>query len=409
MRILWVCNIPLPEACTLLGLPAVQGGGWMAALAQRLLRTQGIILGVLFPADGCSAARVEGERAVYYPVGGGQDIDFAIRDFQPDLIHLHGTESALGCGVIQRFPDKRCVISVQGLVSIYALHFFAGLSLSERLTFTLRDLVRRDSMLSLHRRYVQQGETERTMLRGAKYVVGCTAWDRACVAAVSAGAEYLPCGEMLRDSFYNHVWGPDTCERHTIFAPSGSYPIKGLHMALRTLQSVLEKYPDTVLYVAGRDILKPSGPFSLGRTGYAKVIRRLIRRLKLEGHVRFTGTLDEAGMCGRYLSSHVFLLPSSIENSPNSLGEAMSLGLPCVAACVGGVQDLLPDRAAGRLYPFDEPYMAAFYISEIFENDALAMTLSSGARARAAVTYDRDAILARMLEIYNHMLKDGTS
>ena len=41
----------------------------------------------------------------------------------------------------------------------------------------------------------------------------------------------------------------------------------------------------------------------------------------------------------------MFLLPSSCENSPNSLGEAMLLGMPCVASNAGGIPDML---AAGR-------------------------------------------------------------
>ena len=51
-----------------------------------------------------------------------------------------------------------------------------------------------------------------------------------------------------------------------------------------------------------------------------------------------------------YLEADVFLLPSQSENSPNSLGEAMLLGLPCVASNAGGIPDMLADGQEGLLY-----------------------------------------------------------
>ena len=94
-----------------------------------------------------------------------------------------------------------------------------------------------------------------------------------------------------------------------------------------------------------------------------------------EGKVFFTGPLDEEKICQRYLRSHVFVCPSSIENSPNSLGEAMILGVPCIASYVGGIPDMLKDREEGLLYQHNAPYMLAHHICEIFEDKMLACRL----------------------------------
>ena len=91
--------------------------------------------------------------------------------------------------------------------------------------------------------------------------------------------------------------------------------------------------------------------------------------MDLERNVVFTGPLDEEKMCQRYLKSNVFVCPSSIENSPNSLGEAMVLGVPCVASDVGGVSDMLKHKEEGFVYQTDAPYMLAHYVCEIFENE----------------------------------------
>ena len=51
-----------------------------------------------------------------------------------------------------------------------------------------------------------------------------------------------------------------------------------------------------------------------------------------------------------YLKSHVFACPSALENSPNSLGEAMLLGLPCVAARTGGIPDMAEDGTSAFVF-----------------------------------------------------------
>ena len=67
------------------------------------------------------------------------------------------------------------------------------------------------------------------------------------------------------------------------------------------------------------------------------MIMSYMRIRELEDKVSFLGPLNAEQMKAEYLRSNVFLCPSSIENSPNSLGEAQMLGVPCVASYVGGI------------------------------------------------------------------------
>lgn len=59
-----------------------------------------------------------------------------------------------------------------------------------------------------------------------------------------------------------------------------------------------------------------------------------------------------------YLNANVFICPSSLENSPNSLGEAQILGTPCLASYVGGIPDMMFGNE-GYLYRFEEIEMLA--------------------------------------------------
>ena len=113
--------------------------------------------------------------------------------------------------------------------------------------------------------------------------------------------------------------------------------------------------------------------------------------------------LDEKQMCERYLKSNVFVSSSSIENAPTSLGEAMILGVPCVASDVGGVTDLLQHKEEGFVYQPDTPYMLAHYVCEIFADDELALQFSKRARMHAIKTHNKEENTKRMMEIYREI------
>ena len=104
-----------------------------------------------------------------------------------------------------------------------------------------------------------------------------------------------------------------------------------------------------------------------------------------------------------YLSANVFVLPSTIENSPNSLGEAMLLGVPCVASDVGGVKNLMTHDREGFIYQSTAPYMLAHYICRVFRMENQAQTLGAAAQTHARKTHDPDANLQALLEIYQNI------
>lgn len=228
------------------------------------------------------------------------------------------------------------VINIQGLVSIIAKHYTANLPINIQRRFTLRDFLKQNNILQQRQELERKGKLEIEAIQNTQHVIGRTTWDKACVWHINPNANYYSCNENLREAFYLNEWSLEHCERYSIFLSQGSYPIKGLHYVLESLPLLLEKYPATKLYIAGPDITSSKNlKEEFKKTSYAKYITELIKKLKIENNVFFTGLLNEQQICERYLNSNVFVCPSSIENSPNSLGEAMILGLPCVASNVG--------------------------------------------------------------------------
>ena len=76
---------------------------------------------------------------------------------------------------------------------------------------------------------------------------------------------------------------------------------------------------------------------------------------RVADRVHYTGVLDADAMREEFLKSETYLLCSSIENSPNSLGEPCCWACPHAAGAVGGVPSLQVHGAEGVLFDPEAP------------------------------------------------------
>lgn len=422
MKILWLTNVILPEASLLINEKPSPFGGWLINASKDLSEQNGIELSIAFPRNRINRyKKLSGQKINYYPFKAVKDRDKElienntvlkdiVKEIKPDLVHIYGTEIAHTLSMVNvcKKENIETVVSIQGLVSICANHMYASLPFKAVYGFTLRNILRNDNVVGHKRLFGRRGKNEVESIKKTDHIIGRTTWDKACILQANPRAKYHFCNETLREEFYKHEWNMDKCEKYSIFLSQGQYPIKGLHYVLEAMPIILKRYPYAKVYISGKDITKSDTiKDRLLITYYGKYIKKMIRKLNLENSIIFTGPLDEQKMCERYLESNVFVCPSSIENSPNSLGEAMILGVPCVASNVGGISDMLKDKDEGFVYQADAHYMLAHYICEIFENKDLALSFSRKARNHALKTHDREENTKRLIHIYNKILSNN--
>ncbi len=321
---------------------------------------------------------------------------------KPDVVHIIGTEREYDYRLAEICGFDRTVVSITGLVSVGALHYYGGIESKCFIVPSLGDLIRRGGPCFEKKQFSRWGRYERQLILDVEHVFGRTTWDYACVKQINPRSNYHFCGEIINPIFFSTAWTVKNIKRHRIFVSQGSYPLKGLHQIIKAFRIILDSYPDSELVVAGANILKKRSIMNrIKRTTYGCYIQKLIKNLLIpEERIIFTDGLSTNEMLEEYLSCNVFVLPSAIENSPNSLGEAMALGVPCVSSCVGGVQDMLKDRVDGYLYPFDEFYMLAYYVCKLFSDDKLATSFGDSARDSAKKRFNSTLVTEATMAVY---------
>ena len=417
MKILWLVNIIMPELAERLGQKPSVFGGWLSG-AMDAVRNSGHSLTIVTNKEQSKNAGVYDVNGIrYYITSATNDASMrtAFREIltaeKPDIVHLYGTEFTQTWAMAQETDPNRTLVSVQGLVSYCAIHAYGGVP--ERicrdtcLHRILRKLNKGGTSIELQRQsFIARSDSEIKTLSRVNYVNGGTAWGDGCTKLIQPEVQLLQCGLILRESFYGpECWRYDECEKHSLFTLY-SYPIKGFDMFLKALKYVVQQYPDTKVYVAGSRCLYRDYHGIKKRIldlapDYDWYIQGLIEKYKLKNHLVFCGYLSEQQVRERNLKANVFVSASAIDNHSTMLGEAMISGTPSIASCVGGMQEMIDHGKDGFLYPFNEPYMMAYYISRLFEDRTLAEQFSVLGREHAARTFNKEINTQNLLKMYD--------
>ena len=429
-KVLWVCNIMLPVIAKELGLPYSNREGWLTGIFNALTakkENKEIELGICFPVEAFGDVlslekgkpfMVQGvpcyafEEDLAHPENYDASMESAFAeifaDFMPDMIHVFGTEFPHALAAVKIFgkPEKT-LLGIQGLCYEIAKVYMAGLPEKVCDSVTFRDLIRKDSLRQQQEKFVIRGEREKEVIHLAGHITGRTEFDRRGTNVIHPKAQYHCMNETMRSSFYTGQWEYEKCERHSIFLGQGDYPLKGFHFLLEAMPTICREYPDAKVYVAGNSIINQTGlKEKIKISAYGKYLLSLIRKHNLQDKIIVLGKLTEQEMKEQFLKSEVFVCPSVLENSPNTIGEAMLLGVPVAAAAVGGIPDMITHERDGLLFAAGSAEKLAEAIIRLFDEKKdekgqnLAQHLSQNARERAARVHDGASNYQRLMEIY---------
>ena len=414
MNVLWVTHQILPYVAKELGVNNSGFGGWVTNMIEQLRQVPDLNIGIAMVSDaiidGIEEYKID-DRLVCYvaPILPNKSINDSDRDkiiarFVPDIIHIEGNE----CGIQNRFSsvkDIPVLVSLQGILSGIAPYHYGCLPIADNL-FSNRNRMMFSSWILYFRKHLRfdyRIAIETQTIQNATNIMGRTYWDRAHSYWINPAAKYYSCNRILRSLFYENRWYLDNAEKYSIFVGNGYSPLKGIHFVIKAMTLLKKEYPNVRLYCAGTSPIEPNKK-SIKHYGYSSVISNLIRDNHLEDNVIFMGSQLADKMVEKMLGSHIYVLPSLIENSPNTLGEAMILGMPCISAYTGGASEMAVDEVEALFYRANDYNLLAWQIKRIFDNDDLAQRLGRNARKHAMKTHNpianREALLSAYKDIF---------
>ncbi|MBT8164345.1 MAG: glycosyltransferase [Acidimicrobiia bacterium] len=167
-------------------------------------------------------------------------------------------------------------------------------------------------------------------------------------------------------------------------------PLKGVDVAIETLQVVRESHPLARLVVVGG----PSG--GDGEAEMAHLAQLAVHR-GLGSDVVFRPPEAHDTLADFYRAADALLMPSRSESFGLVAAEAQAAGLPVVAANVGGLAYAVADGASGVLVDGYDPGTWAEAVNRVIDESG---AFSDGA-ADHSERFSWDATADRLLELYS--------
>ncbi len=410
MKLLWFANTPCGASEIL--APNLVVGGWLSSLEKAIVKHKGIELHIcFFWNETISPFKHNG--TWYYPIQKiykksnlrrfiekryfqitddeyiARNLKQIVADVNPDLIHVHGTEENFG--LVIPMVSVPSILSVQGILMPISEKYFSGIPQSIITKFeTWKSKYSLHSELFSFNDMLARAKRERIIYSEAKYIIGRTDWDRRIASLLSPKAKYIVGNEMLRDSFYSHKWST----KHTnntlriVTINSG-----GIYKGFETIFSTA-------------NILELFGEFSfewivIGQSEDDNLVRIAKKWKRYNSKsITFVGRKTEQQIIDIMLNSDVYCQVSHIENSPNSVCEAMLLGMPIIATFAGGTSSILLDKSEGLLVQDGDPYAMAGALKELHENYRSALEFGSNAYIKAHKRHNKETITLNLLETY---------
>lgn len=112
---------------------------------------------------------------------------------------------------------------------------------------------------------------------------------------------------------------------------------------------------------------------------------------------------DEISLSLVYAAADVFVAPSSQDNLPNTVMEALACGTPCIAFNIGGMPELIEHKQNGYLaQPFDTEDLA-YGIAWILEDRIRYQRLRDRAREKVEQEFTKEQQASRYLSLFNEI------
>lgn len=420
MRVLWFTNSPSKYDQ---GKHSYHGGGWIESLEELIVEQKEIELAISFFHNEGFQKEQKGN-TLYYPIfkKAAKNTPFTsvinglrgaiereeiiipkllevIEDFKPDIIQVFGTEGVFAS--VQKHTQVPIVIHLQGLITPCLNSYFppnqSKCNLIFSRNFIIKNLTGR-GVFSSYNRFKRQSLREKSYFANAKNIMGRTAWDYSVSRIYSPNSHYFHIDEVLRPCFYNHF--------------KVHYELNKTIKLVSTLSDTIYKGVDVVLKCA--KILKQQTNINfiwqvIGLDRSSNLLCHFVESLQIDPekyNVEFLGKKTSNELISIILEADLFIHPSYIDNSPNSVCEAQIMGIPVIACNVGGLSTLIEDDETGILVPSNGIFEIVTTVIDYTLHSEKYFKIGKKARDFALERHNKEKIILDLKNTYQKIINN---
>jgi glycosyltransferase involved in cell wall biosynthesis len=398
---------------------AMSGFPWSDTLIEELVKSQDISIALAVPVNGTDFQERREKGITLYGLPNPKETDLlkriyqrirhtegnstvntfaqqAIAEFRPDIVQVFGSENPLGLIIDnQNIPF---VIHIQGFLRVCLRKWFTGISKWDQIRYaSIKDLLLMNGSYHEYYSFRKRAAREEIILKKCSYFMGRTAFDKQIVSLLSPGAKYFHCEEFIRKIFFEEKWCALPGDGINLVSILKATTYKGIDLLIDLLL-ILRRYPDL------RFNLKICGVSE--NEEVVKILKKKYRKHYSSLNIEYKGRLSANELAAELCTSDLYIHPSYIENSPNSICEAMALGMPVISTNVGGVSSIIEDRVDGLLVQEGEPYSLAAAVMNLINNYEYAKLLGENARKRSFARHNPAGIVKELVNIYETILRE---
>lgn len=289
-----------------------------------------------------------------------------IRDFSPDIIHLHSSKAGIIGRISARITKTPCIFTAHGWA------FTEGVSKNKRKVYQ---------------------HIEKMCAFLAQRIITVSEYDR----QLALKMRVAPPGKLV--TIHNGVH--DSHLRHS----GPSRPEQGqLNVTMVARFSPPKDQASVVRALASSDI--PNWRLELiGGGPLLEDTRHLAQTLNVAHQVDFPGECDD--IPERLARADIFVLSSAWEGLPLSIIEAMRAGIPVVASDVGGVKELVFPGTTGMLIGRNDVEGLRDALEYLAQNPELRQAYGNAGRTKYEQQFSFSLMLSRTLDLYVQVINSN--
>ncbi len=180
-------------------------------------------------------------------------------------------------------------------------------------------------------------------------------------------------------------------------------PKSGHEQLINAMPAILKKVPNARLVFVGSESM--SNKISKERAALNKNVKRLIKKLRLEKEVIFTGNVNYHKLPELYNSANLVALCSKNEGFGLAITEGMACGNPIVGTNVGGIPIQVKDGVNGFLVDAGDVKATANSIIKILTDDQLRKRMSLNSLKIVDANFRIERGIEKHVMLYNMVKK----